>query len=33
MKCVMELHNEPREVDIQAAFDVDKHNSGEYVMV
>ncbi len=33
MKCVMEHHNELREVDIQAAFDVDKHNSGEYVMV
>lgn len=33
MKCVMERYNELREVDIQAAFDVDKHNSGEYVMV
>lgn len=34
MKCVMERHNELREVDIRAAFDADKHNGGEqYVMV
>lgn len=33
MKCVMERHNELRELDIQAAFDVEKHNIGEYVVV
>lgn len=27
MKCAMERHNELREVDIQAAFHVDKCNS------
>lgn len=29
MKCVMELHNELREAAIQAAFDADKHNTGD----
>lgn len=29
MKCAMERRNELREVDIQAAFDVDKRNSSE----
>lgn len=33
MKCVMERHDELKEEDIQAAFDVDNHNSGEYMMV
>lgn len=33
MKCVMERHNDLREVDVRAVFDVDKHNGGEYVMV
>lgn len=33
MKRVTERHNEPRELDIQAAIDVEKQNVVEYVMV
>lgn len=33
MTCAMEHHNELREVDIQAAFGVERQNIGDYVMV